>query len=129
MIRQVGYKSHKNIENPSILIKLYQYEVDFLCKVGQKNRIKELFYSVIIYEKLHPHESGWIKFDIDELADIAFYGNSKRDIRQEDFYPLVQYGLDMRVVGSKEAIPCYKLPDMFDENKQDVVYEFEYSKE
>lgn len=83
-------------------ISFYDLEIEFLKSLPNE-KIKRLFYSLLCFEKLHWHESGWIRFDIDELAEIGVL----KTLKCEDFADLVPFGLKMRVTGSKNAVSTY----------------------
>lgn len=83
-------------------IQFYEKEVEFLHSLPNE-KIKRLFYSLLCFEKLHWHGSGWIRFEIDELAELG----GLKNLRCEDFADLVPFGLDMRVTGSKNAVTTY----------------------
>lgn len=83
-------------------IYFYDLEIEFLKSLPDE-KIKRLFYSLLCFEKLHWHESGWIRFEIDELAELG----GLKTLRCEDFADLVPFGLKMRVTGSKNAVSTY----------------------
>lgn len=83
-------------------ISFYDKEIEFLHSLPNE-KIKRLFYSLLCFEKLHWHESGWIRFEIDELAELG----GLKTLKCEDFADLVPFGLDMRVTGSKNAVTTY----------------------
>ena len=83
-------------------ISFYDLEIDFLKSLPNE-KIKRLFYSLLCFEKLHWHESGWIRFEIDELAELG----GLKTLKCEDFADLVPFGLKMRVTGSKNAVSTY----------------------
>ena len=80
----------------------YDLEIEFLKSLPNE-KIKRLFYSLLCFEKLHWHESGWIRFEIDELAELG----GLKTLKCEDFADLVPFGLKMRVTGSKNAVSTY----------------------
>ena len=84
------------------VISFYDLEIEFLKSLPSE-KIKRLFYSLLCFEKLHWHESGWIRFEIDELAELG----GLKTLRCEDFADLVSFGLKMRVTGSKNAVSTY----------------------
>ena len=84
------------------VISFYDLEIEFL-KSLHSEKIKRLFYSLLCFEKLHWHESGWIRFEIDELAELG----GLKTLKCEDFADLVPFGLKMRVTGSKNAVSTY----------------------
>ena len=79
-----------------------EIEIKFLKSLPNE-KIKRLFYSLLCFEKLHWHESGWIRFEIDELAELG----GLKTLKCEDFADLVSFGLKMRVTGSKNAVSTY----------------------
>ena len=83
-------------------IVFYDLEIEFLKSLPNE-KIKRLFYSLLCFEKLHWHESGWIRFEIDELAELG----GLKTLKCEDFADLVPFGLRMRVTGSKNAVSTY----------------------
>ena len=83
-------------------IVFYDLEIEFL-KSLRNEKIKRLFYSLLCFEKLHWHESGWIRFEIDELAELG----GLKTLKCKDFADLVPFGLKMRVTGSKNAVSTY----------------------
>ena len=84
------------------VISFYDLEIEFLKSLPSE-KIKRLFYSLLCFEKLHWHESGWIRFEIDELAELG----GLKTLRCEDFADLVPFGLKMRVTGSTNAVSTY----------------------
>ena len=83
-------------------IVFYDLEIECLKSLPHE-KIKRLFYSLLCFEKLHWHESGWIRFEIDELAELG----GLKTLKCEDFADLVPFGLKMRVTGSKNAVSTY----------------------
>ena len=84
------------------IISFYDREIEFIRALPSE-KIKRLFYSLLCFEKLHWHESGWIRFEIDELAELG----GLKTLKCEDFADLVSFGLKMRVTGSKNAVSTY----------------------
>ena len=84
------------------VISFYDLEIEFLRSLPSE-KIKRLFYSLLCFEKLHWHESGWIRFEIDDLAELG----GLKTLKCEDFADLVPFGLKMRVTGSKNAVSTY----------------------
>lgn len=99
VFREQDYK--KTIEIDQV-ISFYDLEIEFLKSLPSE-KIKRLFYSLLCFEKLHWHESGWIRFEIDELAELG----GLKTLKCEDFADLVPFGLKMRVTGSKNAVSTY----------------------
>lgn len=97
--REQDYKTKIETEQ---VISFYNLEIEFLKSLPSE-KIKRLFYSLLCFEKLHWHESGWIRFEIDELAELG----GLKTLKCEDFADLVPFGLKMRVTGSKNAVSTY----------------------
>lgn len=99
VFREQDYKTKIETEQ---VISFYDLEIEFLKSLPSE-KIKRLFYSLLCFEKLHWHESGWIRFEIDELAELG----GLKTLKCEDFSDLVPFGLKMRVTGSKNAVSTY----------------------
>ena len=99
VFREQDYKTKIETEQ---VISFYDLEIEFLKSLPSE-KIKRLFYSLLCFEKLHWHESGWIRFEIDELAELG----GLKTLKCEDFADLVPFGLEMRVTGSKNAVSTY----------------------
>ena len=99
VFREQDYKTKIETEQ---VISFYDLEIEFLKSLPSE-KIKRLFYSLLCFEKLHWHESGWIRFEIDELAELG----GLKTLKCEDFADLVSFGLKMRVTGSKNAVSTY----------------------
>ena len=99
VFREQDYKTKIETEH---VISFYNLEIEFLKSLPSE-KIKRLFYSLLCFEKLHWHESGWIRFEIDELAELG----GLKTLKCEDFADLVPFGLKMRVTGSKNAVSTY----------------------
>ena len=99
VFREQDYKTKIETEQ---VISFYDLEIEFLKSLPSE-KIKRLFYSLLCFEKLNWHDSGWIRFEIDELAEIG----GLKTLKCEDFADLVPFGLKMRVTGSKSAVSTY----------------------
>ena len=99
VFREQDYKTKIETEQ---VISFYDLEIEFLTSLPSE-KIKRLFYSLLCFEKLHWHESGWIRFEIDDLAELG----GLKTLKCEDFADLVPFGLKMRVTGSKNAVSTY----------------------
>ena len=99
VFREQDYKTKIETEQ---VISFYDLEIEFLKSLPSE-KIKRLFYSLLCFEKLHCHESGWIRFEIDDLAELG----GLKTLKCEDFADLVPFGLKMRVTGSKNAVSTY----------------------
>ena len=101
-MKEVWLEKIQNQLLDEFMISFYDLEIEFL-KSMPNEKIKRLFYSLLCFEKLHWHESGWIRFEIDELAELG----GLKTLKCEDFADLVPFGLEMRVTGSKNAVSTY----------------------
>ena len=99
VFREQDYKTKIETEQ---VISFYDLEIEFLKSLPSE-KIKRLFYSLLCFEKLHWHESGWIRFEIDDLAELG----GLKTLKCEDFADLGPFGLEMRVTGSKNAVSTY----------------------
>ena len=73
----------------------------------------KLLISFICFARANPHPNGWIKYD-SKSKDYIFYLAScqKKDAKYKEYLTSTLhsvYNLDMRVVGSTQPIPCFKL--------------------
>lgn len=72
--------------------------------------IRRLLVSYAVYARANPHHSFWIRNDkkvINFLASIQKMRVQDQILLTNRLHTL--YNLDMRVVGSKQPIPCFKL--------------------
>lgn len=104
------------------VIQITKGEISFLQKLPT-DKIKRIFYALLIRMKSHPHSSGWISLDFPNTLN---YGFSKKEVKKfkiEEFSECVPFGLEMRVSGSTKPVLCFRIPK--DEANADVVFEFE----
>ena len=98
----------------------YADEIDWLFSItGEKTRKAML--CLLFWKKQNPHESGWIKYDVDKIFSPLFSDVEidEMDRRKTVLNRCYENGLDMRVVGSKNPIVCYSLPEF----EQDELYQ------
>lgn len=87
---------------------LYEEEIQHLRSVASIEARKFLYLALIVH-KWNNHPSGWVRYERDDF--FSFWGlhilknKEKECIAQE----AVKYGLELRVVGSKEPIICYNI--------------------
>ena len=104
-------------------IVLYNDEIEYL-KTCTNNEVRKLLYSFLIYSKLYPHESNWIKYDKDAIFELSGLecSDNKRVLLFSD---CLKYKIDLTVIGSKNPIICFKF--MFPQDDNRVVFrEVEY---
>lgn len=73
-------------------------------------RIASLLTSLLIYHRLNPHPSNWIRYE----RKIIFYLSSLSKLKTSCQEALTSrlhthYGFNMQVVGSTQPIPCFKI--------------------
>ena len=83
-------------------IGFYYEELKFIRSI-QSEKIRRIFYSLLCFEKLYWHDSGWIRFEISVLKEFS----GLKTLKCEDFSDLVPFGLNMRVTGSKHPVTTY----------------------
>lgn len=72
--------------------------------------IRRLLVAYLVYARANPHHSNWIKNDkkvINYLASIQKLKVSDQILLTNRLHNL--YNLDMRVVGSNQPIPCFRI--------------------
>lgn len=99
---------HREMKKKDDEINLFEAEVRFLRKLPSV-RIKKLFYCLICYSHVHPHPSGWIKFEPKELWRYAWASKTPKLIQPEAYHPCMGHGLDLMVRGKKNPMVCYKV--------------------
>lgn len=80
-----------------------------LPSTTENKKIMKLILSLAFLYRLNFHHSGWVKYD----RKAAFYlaGLSKIPVSEQEMLINIihhYYGLNMRVVGSNNPIPCYQ---------------------
>ena len=81
------------------------------CEAIPDAELKKLFYCLVVQKKLHPHSSGWVRLDWPAILTIAFEDYEAKKIKIERLSDLRPYGMDMRVIGSKNPVLCFSIPD------------------
>lgn len=72
--------------------------------------VRQLLVAYLVYARANPHHSNWIKNDkkvINYLASIQKLKVSDQILLTNRLHNL--YNLDMRVVGSNQPIPCFRI--------------------
>lgn len=72
--------------------------------------LKRIFYCLMVQQKLHPHQNGWVRLDWPDMLGAAFTEKEIKNMRTEVLAGLRPQGLEMRVVGSKNPVLCFQLP-------------------
>lgn len=114
------------ISMPSKTITFYSKEIEFLKSI-EDLQIKESFYCLLLWTKINYHSSGYINLDLQGIYDLfpSIKGISDKE-RANRFKLCYDYGfIDMRVIGKKEPIPCFKLMKYFGEGE--AIYEIQSS--
>ena len=110
---------NKKINTPHISLTLKDYE-RFTEKIAlddqMTNQLKRLLLSFIVFYRDNYHSTGWVRYDRNNIFYLA--GLSKISTKQQEKmvnYLHLNYNLDMRVVGSTQPIPCYKIDWLYDQ--------------
>ena len=109
-------------ENGHRMVQITSGEISFLQKLPT-DKIKRIFYALLIRAKSHPHQSGWISLDFPNTLNYSFSKKEVKKFKIEEFSECVSFGLEMRVSGSTKPVLCFKIPK--DEINTDIVFEFE----
>lgn len=111
--------AHLNKKIPRISLTLKDYE-RFTEKTSiddqMTNQLKRLLLSFIVFYRDNYHSTGWVRYDRNNIFYLA--GLSKLSSKQQEKlvnYLHLNYNLDMRVVGSTQPIPCYKIDWLYDQ--------------
>lgn len=90
-------------------------EVELLQSIMDEELCYVMF-GLMLYKKKHPHSSGWIKLDKEELGEILY---PKRKTPYKGLELIYKKGyeqglIDFRVIGSKNPITCFSIPEVAD---------------
>lgn len=87
-------------------IRLYKEKTE-----KEKNlNLKKLLLAFMIFARLNPHPSFWIRYDREEiffLAGLTKLKTSEQELLTKSLHKC--YDLNMQVVGSNSPIPCFKI--------------------
>ena len=116
------YKNHITKQEGKIThpISFTRGDIDFL-KSLPNDKIKRLFYCLIIRTQVNPHPSGWISLDFEKTLLYGFSETQAKKIKMEDLSECVPYGFEVRVSGSTKPVLCFKIPQKGGE----TIFEFE----
>lgn len=101
------------------LYPFYNSEIQFAESISEK-KIKDVFYCLVLWRKINPHENGWIVFNREKILRLLFTSKEIQGIKLEFFGKLKELGFEMAVIGSNKPISCYKIPKF---EQDDVVFE------
>lgn len=118
-LTKIATHVNKKISIPRISLTLKDYE-RFNEKVSSDkdmtDQLKRLLLSFIVFYRDNYHPTGWVRYDRNNIFYLA--GLSKISTKQQEKmvnYLHLNYNLDMRVVGSTQPIPCYKIDWLYDQ--------------
>ena len=118
-LAKIATHINKKISTPTISLTLKDYE-RFTEKISSDetmtNQLKRLLLSFIVFYRDNYHSTGWVRYDRNNIFYLA--GLSKVSAKQQEKmvnYLHLNYNLDMRVVGSTQPIPCYKIDWLYDQ--------------
>lgn len=80
--------------------------------------LKRLLLSFIVFYRRNFHKSGWVRYDkksVIYLADVAILSIATQE--ELTCYLHKEYGLDMRVVGSNNPTPCFRMEWLFNQSQ------------
>ena len=84
-------------------------EETFLNSLEDKT-LRRVMFALMLWTKEHPHEGGWIDFDLWNIFIRFFTAKEVDEIKHSDtLQKLIPYGFDMRVVGSKNPTVCFQI--------------------
>lgn len=106
---------------PTIFITLKDYE-RFMEKIQLSNtppteQLKSLLFSFMVFYRDNYHPTGWVRYDrknIFYLAGLSSLSAQKQEKLVNSLHD--HFGLDMRVVGSNQPIPCFKINWLYDQD-------------
>lgn len=106
---------------PTIFITLKDYE-RFIEKIQLANtppteQLKSLLFSFMVFYRDNYHPTGWVRYDrknIFYLAGLSSLSTQKQEKLVNKLHD--HFGLDMRVVGSNQPIPCFKINWLYDQD-------------
>ena len=108
-------------QTPTIFITLKDYE-RFMEKIQLSNipptdQLKSLLFSFMVFYRDNYHPTGWVRYDrknIFYLAGLSTLSAQKQEKLVNKLHD--HFGLDMRVVGSNQPIPCFKINWLYDQD-------------
>lgn len=87
----------------------FETEETFLSSFEDKT-LRRVMFALMLWAKEHPHEGGWIDFDLWNIFIRFFTAKEVDEIKHSDtLQKLIPYGFDMRVVGSKNPTVCFQI--------------------
>lgn len=92
---------------------IYDDEYDYIMS-GKEHGISKILFAFLINSKIHPHESGWVKYEKEEILKLVDEKlcNKTRILLEK----CLNGFLDISVIGSKNPIICYKIAIAKNEN-------------
>lgn len=108
----------KNMKGSFEQINIYPQEIDFLKKVDDKTGYTlKMLYLLLILSKWSNHPSGWIRYDKKFLFNFWNLQALKESKRQQIMTDVCSNGIELRVIGSKNPIICFKVNFRFFDTK------------
>lgn len=108
-------------QTPTIFITLKDYERFMekiqLSNVSPTDQLKSLLFSFMVFYRDNYHPTGWVRYDrknIFYLAGLSTLSTQKQEKLVNKLHD--HFGLDMRVVGSNQPIPCFKINWLYDQD-------------
>lgn len=112
LFNRVFLNNKEQVKVPETTPLYSEEEVAFLSGI-ESAYLRKIMLCLLSWAKRHPHESGWVKYDLWAILD-GFFTVQQIDKVQHSgaMASLAQYGFDMRVIGSKNPIVCYMVPEL-----------------
>lgn len=94
---------------------------------GEDSFVRRALLCFVVWKKLHPHPSGWIKYVPNEIMKPLFTPKEIEEIIKKPcvIQKCCNRGMDMMVIGSKHPIVCYSLPELLGDDT--IILSFPYS--
>ena len=89
-------------------ITLYRSEIDYLLII-KNEEVRKILYLLLVISKWSNHPSGWIKYDRKYLFDFWDMGKYKESKKVELINECCRSGLELRVIGSKHPVACFRV--------------------
>lgn len=87
-------------------VNLYKLELDYLFEQVEDDTVRKLLYLSLIVSKWNNHPSGWVRYDRESLFEFWDLHYSEEE-KKRLMILCNQYGLELRVIGSKNPIICF----------------------
>lgn len=97
---------------------------DLIKKIKGIDKISLLLYSYLVFSRYEDYESGWINYNVKKIFALAGLSRLSEKIKNEIVQSFISHEIiQLKVVGKKTPILCYKLPwrENEENNEFDIV--------